>query len=51
MTQNEKELLDIIRTYDNPQQALLTAIDIICQYIKQHESLPKPSAADPPVSA
>ena len=35
MTQNEQELLDIIRTNDNPQKALMTAIDIICQYIKQ----------------
>ena len=35
MTQNEKELLDIIRTYDNPQQAMITAIDIMCQYISK----------------
>lgn len=46
MTQNEQELLDIIRTNENPQKALMTAIDIICQYIKQPLSSPEPSAAD-----
>ena len=51
MTRNEYELMYLIRTNENPQQALLTAIEIICQYIKQHESLPEPSAADPLVSA
>ena len=51
MTYNEQQLIDIIRTSDNPQQAMLTTIDIICRYIKQHGSLREPSAADPPVSA
>jgi hypothetical protein len=51
MTQNEQELLDIIRTNENPQKALMTAIDIICQYIKQPLSSPKPSAADRQESA
>jgi hypothetical protein len=51
MTKNEQELLDIIRTNDNPQRALMTAIDIICQYIKQHESSQEPSAADRQESA
>ena len=35
MTKNEYELMYLIRTNENPQQAMLTAIDIICQYIKQ----------------
>ena len=51
MTKNEQELLDIIRTSDNPQQAMMTTLDIICQYIKQHGSLREQPAADPPVSA
>ena len=51
MTKNELELLNIIRTSDNPQQATMIAIDIICQYIRQHGSSPRPPAADPPVSA
>ena len=51
MTKNEYELMYLIRTNDNPQQALITAIDIICQYIKLPGSSQEPSAADPPVSA
>ena len=51
MTKNEYELMYLIRTNENPQKALLTAIDIICQYIKQPLSSPEQSAADPPVSA
>lgn len=51
MTRNEYELMYLIRTNDNPQKALLTAIDIICQYIAQHGSSQEPPAADSPVSA
>ena len=50
MTKNEQELIDLIRNNDNPQQAVMTAIDIICQYIRQHGSLRVPPAADPPGS-
>ena len=46
MTRNEYELLYLIRTNENPQQALLTAIDIICQYIKLREASPEQPAAD-----
>ena len=46
MTRNEYELMYLIRTNDNPQKALLTAIDIICQYIAQLGSLPEQPAAD-----
>lgn len=35
MTKNEQELIDIIRSSDNPQAAVITAIDIMCKYIKQ----------------
>lgn len=51
MTKNEYELMYLIRTNDNPEKALMTAIDIICQYIKQPLSSPKPSAADRQESA
>lgn len=37
MTNNEKELLDIIRNHDNPEQALQVAIDLIYLFLKQHE--------------
>lgn len=45
MTTNEMELINIIRENDNPEQALLTAIDIILLNLVQHESYPTPSAA------
>ena len=51
MTKNEYELMYLIRTNENPQKALLTAIDIICQYIAQRESLLEQPAADSQVSA
>ena len=51
MTRNEYELMYLIRTNDNPQKALMTAIDIICQYIEQHGSLREPPAADQQESA
>lgn len=36
MTKNELELIDIIRTSEDPQKSMVTAIDIICQYIAEH---------------
>jgi hypothetical protein len=38
MTENEKELIKIIRENDNPEEALMTAAVIILSYLKQHES-------------
>ena len=38
MTENEKELIKIIRENDNPEQALVTAVETILSYLKQHES-------------
>ena len=38
MTENEKELIRIIRENDNSEQALLTATAIILGFLKQHES-------------
>lgn len=37
MTNNEIELLNMIRENDNPVQALMTAIIIVQGYLKQHE--------------
>ena len=51
MTKNEYELMYLIRTNDNPEKAVLTAIDIICQYIKQHGSLREQQAAGQQESA
>ena len=38
MTDNEKELINMIRENDNPAQALMTAAVIVLGYLKQHES-------------
>ena len=38
MTANEKELINMIRENDNPEQALMTAAVIILGFLKQHES-------------
>lgn len=45
MTQNEQELIDLIRSNKDPQNAMMVAIDIICQYLKQRESSQEPSVA------
>jgi hypothetical protein len=45
MTDNEKELIKIIRENDNPEQALMTATVIILDFLKQLGSSPKPSVA------
>ena len=46
MTNNEKELLKIIRENDNPSSALMTATLIIVEYLRQHGSSAKPAVAD-----
>lgn len=38
MTDNERELIRIIRENDNPMQALSTDVFIVLGYLKQHES-------------
>ena len=38
MTENEKELISLIRENDKPEQALMTAMVIIMSVLKQHES-------------
>ena len=38
MTENEKELIRLIRENDNPERALMTATLIVLGFLKQHES-------------
>lgn len=38
MTENEKELISIIRENDNPEKALMAAAVIILGFLKQHGS-------------
>lgn len=37
MTNNEIELLELIRNSDNPEQAIVTAVEIILSYISNPE--------------
>ena len=38
MTENEQELIKLIRENDNPEQALMAATVIILGFLKQHGS-------------
>ena len=38
MTDNERELIKLIRENDNSEQALMTTTVIILDFLKQHES-------------
>lgn len=51
MTENEKTLIKLIRENDNPQQALITAVDIITCYLKQNKSFEEQVVAVPQVLA
>lgn len=46
MTDNNKELLKLIRENDNPQTALMTATLIVLGFLKQHGSSEEQAAAD-----
>ena len=45
MTENEKELLHIIRTHNDPEQALEIATRIILSFVEQSESSQEPPPA------
>ena len=45
MTENEKELIKLIRENDNPGEALMTATVIILEILKRHESSEEQVAA------
>jgi hypothetical protein len=49
MTENEKELIKLIRENDNPGEALMTATVIILDFLKQHESSEEQAPAYLPV--
>lgn len=44
MTENERELLTLIRENENPEQALLTAVLVIGLALEQRGSCSAPSA-------
>ena len=45
MTANEIKLLDLIRNNDNPEQALLVAIEVIVDFLNHHESTERSDVA------
>lgn len=51
MTENELELLYIIRTNKNPQKALETALDLLIDFSAKPEALRGTSSERPPESA
>jgi hypothetical protein len=51
MTDNEKELLNIIRSHDNPERAVGIAIEIMIDFLKKHEEPQDTSFVHPRVSA
>lgn len=49
ITENEMELLRIIRENDNPDRALMTATLIVLGFLKQHGSSEEQAVAVPQV--
>jgi hypothetical protein len=45
VSENEIELMKLVRENDNPEQAALIAIDIILEYLRQPESFEERAAA------
>ena len=51
MTENEIELIKLIRENDNPSEAVVTAVEIILSFLGQHGSSQAPSVVCPPGQA
>ena len=51
MTNNERELINIIRESNNPEQALITAMIIIGSALEQSLSYQEPNVGFPQVHA
>ena len=51
MTENEQELLNIIRNHDNPEQAIEIAIKLMIDFLKMREAPPDTFSVRPPESA
>lgn len=49
MTENENELINMIRNHKHPEKALITAIETILNFLEQPQSSAKPTVADSPV--
>lgn len=51
MTDNERELFNIIREHNNPEQALELAINLAIDFLTKHEEPQDTSFVHPRVSA
>ena len=51
MTENELELLYIIRNHDDPEKALQIAMNLMIDFLAQREELRDTSSERPPESA
>ena len=51
MTENELELLYIIRNHENPEKALKIALDLVIDFLNEREAPQQTSHARPPESA
>ena len=47
MTENELELLYIIRSNENPEKALKIALDLMIDFLEKREAPPDTSSAHP----
>ena len=47
MTENERELIEMIRGSEDPGKALMVTVEIILLYLEQHGSLRGQEPADP----
>jgi hypothetical protein len=45
MTENEIKLIEMVRNHNDPEKALITAVEIILRYLEQPESFEEPSSA------
>lgn len=46
MSTHENELFKIIYENENPEQAVLTAIEVFTAFLEQHEEAPEPPPGD-----
>lgn len=44
MTNNELELIEMIRNHKNPEKAFVTALEIILLFVNRHESVESKSS-------
>ena len=48
MTDNELKLIELIRENDNPEEAIITAVNIITSFLEQEQSYLGQAPAYPP---